>query len=126
MGVYGSKIENSNNYNLLEDDKITVNFVQIKKNSNSIYNVSLEQLNVLLGLNIPKYSIINKFEYPYLFCINSSININNIFREYGYEVGLITKQKVYKNEFNAHYKAIYSYDGENYYKLVRKTSFTNL
>ena len=116
MGITTSKTNTTDNYNLVKEEKITVNFIQIVKKHNT--NVSPEQLNMLLGLNVPKYSVLEGTEYPYLFCVSTHVDINNILREYGYDIGYCTKQKVFKNEFNAYHKAICSYSGNDYYKLV--------
>lgn len=116
MGINISKQQLSDNYNLYEDNEITVNFIQIRMGKKC--KVTLEQLNMLLGLNIPKYSILNNTDYPYLFCVGYVVDINKIMTEYGYDVGFSTKQKVFKNEFNAYHKAICSYNVNEYYKLV--------
>ncbi len=116
MGISESKPHHIDNYNLYEDNKITVNFIQIRKAKNC--DITLEQLNILLGLNTPKYSILKNTNYPYLFCVGNLVDINKIIEEYGYEVGYSTKQKVFTNEYNSYHKAICSYDVKEYYKLV--------
>jgi hypothetical protein len=115
MGIITSKKSTTDSYNLIEEDKITVNFIQVSKKSNC--NVTPDQLNMLLGLNVPKYSILEGTSFPYLFCVTTIVDINSIFRDYGYEVGFSTKQKVFKNEFNAYHIATCSYNGNDYYKL---------
>lgn len=116
MGVSFGKTNVTDNYNLIQDDKITVNFIQLAKTQEC--NVTPEQLNMLLGLNVPKYSILEGTEYPYLFCVSTIVDINNIVKDYGYEIGFSTKQKVLKSEFNAYYKAVCCYSGYECYKLV--------
>lgn len=116
MGTSTSKINTTDYNNLVKEEKITVNFICIGKKQES--NISLEQLNILLGLNIPKYSILEgTSSYPYLFCVSSDVDINKILKEYGYEIGYLTKQKVFKNEFNSYHRASCSYYGNELYKL---------
>ena len=116
MGIISSKTDITDCYNLIEEDKINVNFIQLQKKPNC--TITLEQLNVLLGLNMPKYSILENTNYPYLFCVDSIFNINEIVAEYGYEIGFSTKQKVLKNDFNSYNRAICTYSNYEYYKLV--------
>lgn len=80
---------------------ILVNFIHLKMSQT--FNVSSEQLN------IPKYSLIEGIEYPYLFCVGYQIDIDEIIKSYGYEIGFRSKQKVYKNEFNSYHKTVFSY-----------------
>ncbi len=115
MGIIASKIDTTDNYNLIKEEKITVNFIQIRKNQEC--NVSLEQLNMLLGLNVPKYSVLDGISYPYLFCVSSVVDISKILKEYGYDIGFSTKQQVLKNEFNAYHRAVCSYSYKEHYKL---------
>jgi len=115
MGIIASKIDTIDNYDLIKEEKIYVNFIQIAKNEEC--NTSLEQLNMLLGLNIPKYSVLDGTSYPYLFCVCSVVDINKILKEYGYKIGFLTKQKVLKNEFNSYHIATCSYSGNELYKL---------
>ena len=115
MGNSSSKTHMTDICNLIEEDKINVNFIQLQKKSNC--NIMPEQLNILLGLNVPKYSIMDGTTFPYLFCVGTIIDIDNIIKNYGYEIGFITKQKVFRNEFNANYQAICSYSGYDYYRL---------
>jgi hypothetical protein len=116
MGIISSKTNISDNYNLVEEDKITVNFIQIAKKQGC--NITPDQLNMLLGLDVPKYSILEGTSYPYLFCVSTIVDINTILRDYGYEIGFSTKQKIFKNEFNAYHRAVCSYSGNDCYKLV--------
>lgn len=115
MGLTSSKINIESEYKLYQDNMINVNFIQIKETTKSTVNP--EQLNVLLGLDTPKYSILEKTEYPYLYCIGFGENYDKIIRDYGYEIGFSTKQKVYRAEFNSFHRAICSYAGNEYYKL---------
>lgn len=115
MGTITSKNDTMDNYNLIKEEKIYVNFIQIAKNEKC--NVSLEQLNILLGLNIPKYSILEETSYPYLFCVCSVVDISKILEEYGYEIGFSTKLQVLKNEFNANYRATCSFTYKDWYGL---------
>jgi hypothetical protein len=115
-GIISSKINTTDNYNIIEEDKITVNFIQIAKKQGC--NITPDQLNMLLGLGVPKYSILEGSEYPYLFCVSIIVDINAILQDYGYEIGFSTKQKVFKNEFNAYHIAVCSYSGNDYYGLV--------
>lgn len=116
MGQSQTKTDNNSDYsNALKDDMITVNFIQLKKYPTS--TISPEQLNMLLGLSIPRYSIVEGTEYPYLFCVGNQIGIEEIIKSYGYEIGYRTRQKVYKNEFNAFHKTCFAYGGTDYYKL---------
>jgi hypothetical protein len=115
MGIITSKIDTTDNFDLIKEEIIIVNFIQIRKNQEC--NVSLEQLNMLLGLNVPKYSVLEGTCYPYLFCVNSIVDINKILKEYGYEIGYLTKQKVFKNKFNSDHRATCSYSGNDHYKL---------
>jgi hypothetical protein len=116
MGSLLSKINTDDNYKLYPDDIINVNFIQLQISSNSVVNP--DQLNVLLGLNIPKYSLLEGTKYPYLFCIGFVENFEKIIKDYGYEIGFSTKQKVYRAEFNNSHRATCSYHGDQYYKLV--------
>lgn len=115
MGVIQSTI-NEEEKNNLNDELIDVNFVQIKKTVNN--NISAEQLNMLLGLNVPRYSILVGTEYKYLYCVSSIVDINNIVRTYGYDVGFSKIQKVFKNEFNSYHRPIITYGENEYFKLV--------
>lgn len=118
MGIKLSKVRVSDNYDLRED-KITVNFIQIKKNPNS--NVTPEQLNVLFGLNIPKYSKLGDDEFPYLFCVHMTIDIQNIIKEYRYVIGSNVTYRVDKNKFNSQHKTNINYFANDYgrYELVK-------
>ena len=117
MGVTLSKLKITDCYNIVETDKITVNFIQLKKKN--YCNVSPEQLNMLLGLSVPKFSILEKSNYPYLFCVDSIVDIDKIATEYGYEIGFTTKIKVLKNNFNEYHKATCYYFDGGCYELVR-------
>lgn len=101
MGIIGSK-QSNDNYNLYNESIIDVLFCQLNKTNE--FSVSPEQLNALLGLNIPKYAIFEGTQFPYVFCVSSLTDINNISKEYGYEVGYITKQSIFKHEFSASHK----------------------
>ena len=126
MGIYSSKInteDNSSKINTednstkINNDLINVNFIQLKQKPGC--TVTPEQLNMLLGMNVPKYSILRETEYPYLFCVCDTIEIEEIVREYGYKIGVIIKQKVNKNEFNSnHITWCIYYSGNDIYKLV--------
>ena len=117
MGINQSTNTNSiDNYESFEEKFINICFVQLKQLSTS--NVKPEQLNVLLGLNVPKYSILEGTEYKYLFCVSSTVNIYDIARSYGYEIGYSTKQKINKIKFNSYHQAICTYSVNDYYKLV--------
>lgn len=115
MGIINSKTKPTDDYNLFEEDKITVNFIQVARKPNS--NVTPDQLNMLLGLNVPKYSILDRTSFPYLFCVSPHVDINSILRDYGYDIGFSTKQQVFKNEFTAYHRAVCSYIGNDYYRL---------
>jgi hypothetical protein len=115
MGNSSSKTQMNDICDSIEENKITVNFIQLQKMTNC--NVIPEQLNILLGLNIPKYSVLDGTNFPYLFCVGTMLDINDIIRNYGYEIGFTTKQKVLKNEYNAKYQAICSYRGYDFYRL---------
>lgn len=117
MGTRTSKIKISDVNQSYEDDKIEVNFVQLKKKQNC--NVTPERLNILFGINIPKYSFNGDLFYPYLFCVSKFININKIIFECGYDGCIPFEKKVFKREFNDYYKTKYeSVDGYDYYELV--------
>ena len=117
MGLSSSKVNVSDRYNLIEDNKITVHFVQLRKINNT--QITPEQLNILFGLNMPKYSILEGTSYPYLYCVSSLIDINTIANDYGYEVGFLTKQTIHKDQFNAYHKVTCLYSNANYYILER-------
>lgn len=109
MGITASKINATDDNNLVEEEKITVNFVEVKKKQGS--NVTPEQLNLLLGLDVPKYSILEGNIFPYLFCVSLYVDIESILRDYGYEIGNSTKQKVFRNEFNSNHRIACSRNG---------------
>jgi hypothetical protein len=116
MGISSSKIDCKTNDVLEKNDLVNVNFIQLKKGIGC--NVLPEQLNVLLGLNVPKFSELEGTEYPYLFCVSSVTDINKIIKEYRYVIGFETKQKVLRDEFNHNHRTACSYSGNEYYKLV--------
>jgi hypothetical protein len=109
MGNFLQKQNDLPNYDLMEDSEVTVNFIQIRPKSNS--TVSIEQFNVLLGLDIPKYSILENSVYPYVLCISTSIDIKKICSEYNFEIGIKTIQKIHKNEYNSKHIAIRTVEG---------------
>jgi hypothetical protein len=115
MGNLESQETIDNDYKLYEDEKINVLFVQVKKNKNC--NVELTQFNLLLGLNIPKYSILEGTHYPYLFCVSEKTDIYKIAKEYNYTVGFITKQTVLKSKFNSTHTAYWCCRGKHNYCL---------
>jgi hypothetical protein len=115
MGIINSIISRNDNNNLIDKSTINVSFIHIAKNSNC--NVTVDELNNLLGLYIPKYSILEGTNFPYLFCVNIFVDINNILKEYGYDIGFCKKQKVLKKQYNANHRAIMSYDNNECYKL---------
>jgi hypothetical protein len=61
------------NYNLYNEEQINVNFVQLAKLPGC--NITPVQLNKLLGLNIPKYCVVEGVEYPYVFCVSTIVDI---------------------------------------------------
>jgi hypothetical protein len=99
------------------NDTITVKFIHVSKNKHC--KITPEQLNMLLGLNIPKYSILEGTKFPYLFCVNTIININSILNEYGYEVGHSGTQKIFKSQFNKHHVACVCNNGSDCYELEK-------
>jgi hypothetical protein len=117
MGLNQSKSDNNNNddYNILNDNMVLVNFIQLKRLPGSV--VEPEQLNMLLGLNIPRYSIVVNTEYPYLFCVGNINGLENIIAGYGYQIGFIQKQKIYKQEYNSNHITVFTYSANDYYKL---------
>lgn len=117
MGATTSKVEVSDKYNLIQDEKITVHFVQLRKINNT--QITPEQLNILFGLNLPKYSILEGTFYPFLYCVSSLIDVTTIANDYGYEVGYLTKQTIHKDQFNAYHKATCLYSNADYYRLER-------
>lgn len=115
-------ILNSKTVSMKEEEPIMkVKFIRIAKNENC--NVTPDELHMLLGLNIPQYSIIHEkdTDFPYLFCVNTFVDIDSILRDYGYEIGFSVIQNVRQNQFNdkhtanyyPHYK-IYNYTLENW------------
>jgi hypothetical protein len=98
-------------------DIITVKFIQISKKTDC--KVTPDQLNMVLGLNIPKYSILEGSIFPYLFCVNTIIDINNILKEYGYEIGYSQKQKILKYQFNNNHTCVSCNSGYLCYKLEK-------
>jgi len=104
MGTSTSKI--NDNYNLYNEEMVDVYFCQLRQLPES--TTTPQQLNALLGLNIPKYSAFEDTFYPYVFCISVLIDIHKIAQEYGYKIGFISKHKVLKSEFNANYEVAYS------------------
>ncbi len=123
MGIFASTpiTPNTSNtpnfYNSIEENEIVVNFIQLQKKKNC--NVTPDQLNMLLGLEIPKYSILENSNYPYVFCVGLLTNIGKIVREYGYEIGLSTKLMVLKKKFNYDHMAICFFSNGGCYELVR-------
>ena len=98
-------------------ETITVKFIHVSKSKDC--KITPEQLNMLLGLNIPKYSILEGTKFPYLFCVNTIININRILNEYGYELGHSGTQKILKNKFNKNHVACVCNNGCDCYKLEK-------
>jgi hypothetical protein len=115
MGLNQSKSDNNDDFNILNDNMVLVNFIQLKRLPTS--TVSPEQLNMLLGLNTPRYSIVENTEYPYLFCVGNINGLENIIAGYGYQIGFIQKQKIYKQEYNSNHITVFTYSGNDYYKL---------
>ena len=117
LSASSSKINIEDNNNFIKDDLVNVNFIQLKQLSNCV--VTPDQLNLLLGLSVPKYSVLEGTEYPYLFCVSGLVDINTIVKEYKYQIGFSTIQKVFRNEFNSSHRATiaYNYNEPEYYKL---------
>lgn len=120
MGISSSILNMNNsqdNYKLYYDEeKINVLFVHLAQLPGC--NASPEQLNMLLGLNLPKYAIFNGTEYPYVFCVSPLIDIEKISREYGYIVGYSSKIEVFRYEFNSNYRVKASFLQNKYYRLT--------
>lgn len=119
MGVSSSKIDAETNDYMSDTNLINVNFIQLKKGIGS--NVTPEQLNILLGLNVPKYSKLENDEFPYLFCLNVTTNIQNIIREYRYVIGTNVMCQVDRNKFNAQHKTCINYFADEFgkYELLK-------
>ena len=115
LSLSSSEINPEIQNNLTKDDLVFVNFVQLKQSEDCVVNP--EQLNLLLGLNVPKYSKLEATTYPYLFCICSLVDIDKIDMEYKYEIGISALQRVSKKKFNSNHRAIISYKDYNDYEL---------
>ena len=120
MGIITSKQPKIHDqYHLYDEEMINVYFVKMSQLPSC--SITPEQFNVILGLNIPKYfafEIDDNKPYPYIYCIPVLMDINKIADEYGYRIGFISKQKVFKSEFNANHEVRICYDGS--YKLVKR------
>ncbi len=120
MGISSSKIDCETDDGVLADnDLVNVNFIQLKRGIGC--NVTPEQLNILLGLNVPKYSYLGDDEFPYLFCVHITTDIQNIIREYRYVIGSNITYKVDKNKFNSQHKTSINYFVSDFekYELVK-------
>ena len=117
LSVSSSKINIEDNNNFTVGDLINVNFIKLRQLPNCV--VTPDQLNLLLGLTVPKYSVLEETEYPYLFCVSGLVDIHTIVKEYKYQIGFSTIQKVFRNEFNSSHRATigYNYNELVYYKL---------
>lgn len=123
MGITFSGNDNINDLNKMSNELINVNFVQLRKNSKC--NVTPEQFNLLLGLNVPKFSILPETLYPYLFCVSVLVDIEKICFEYGFDIGHKYLQKIYKNEYNCYHYAILDYNNHlEPYKLIKNNSIS--
>lgn len=123
MGIKFSSNDNIDDFNKTSNEFINVNFVQLRKNSKCI--VTPEQFNLLLGLNVPKFSILQETSYPYLFCVSGMIDIDRICFEYGFDIGHKYQQKIYKNEYNCYHYTMLDYNNHlEPYKLIKNNSIS--
>jgi hypothetical protein len=111
MGNSNSKSKHEN-YVLYDDDMINVLFIQVKPKDGCY--TDLQQFNLLLGLNIPKYAIYEGTEYPYVFCVHETSDIHKIANEYHYEIGFSQKMKLSKSQFNSKHKIAWNSFSEPY------------
>ncbi len=100
-------------YNL--DELMSVHFIQVTKKPGC--NVTPEQLNTLLGSNIPKYSTLDGTIYPYLYCISDKDNLNKILDDNGYKLGFSKTQQIFKTDFSSRFQARPCYTGKDSYFL---------
>jgi hypothetical protein len=118
MGTKFSKsINDADNYTKMDENDclMEVKFIQLKTTEKC--KVSPDQLNLLLGSKIPRYSIVDRTEYSYLYCVKDMSLASKIINENGYEIGFNAKQKIYKTEFNEGYKT--GFDSNFNYKLYK-------
>jgi hypothetical protein len=93
--IHTTEINNNNNVNVF--------FVQLAQLSDSF--TTPEQLNLLLGLGTPKYGTLEGTRFPYLFCVHETTNIEQIAKEYKYDILYKQKYTVLKSQFNPSYVA---------------------
>ncbi len=90
------------------DNNVNVFFVQLKQLKDSF--TTPEQLNLLLGLGTPKYGMLEGTPYPFLFCVHETTNIEEIAKEYKYDILIKEKTTVLRSNFNSSYQAIKGYN----------------
>ena len=142
MGCKSSKICIVNNSDDIIYDIINVKFVVLKKKSNEEINnsfnetileltsefdennilpeknISHEELNNILGKDIPRLNYENGLSYELLYCIESSCDIDKIIKQYEYKICYIYETKVLKSQFNSKYMPIHFYNKKEYFKLI--------
>lgn len=101
-------------------DKVMVIFFQVRKNKECILNAGDLRIFLSDDINkVPKHTEFDKLEYPYLFCADSSIDIKRLCEDFGFDVGLMTKQVVLKSQFNSNYRTDFNNERGDIYKLVK-------
>jgi hypothetical protein len=99
---------------LFEPKKLEVNFIQI----NQPFYISVDDLILKFGNDIPKYNIIEGTDYYYLLCIPAEIDIIDLAEIYKFKISIMHTSFVDKNKFNSKYIAGISYkNDEDYYQL---------
>ncbi len=114
MGCYNTKIKND------KHNIINVKFIHLtksQKNYNSS-NIKPEELNDIFGKNTPRFCCNDGSRYPYIFCVKSNFDYENIALEHGYVVGKIIDDSICETKFNSSYKIIHFYVKKEYYSLV--------
>jgi len=121
MGCQNSKIyilNDVNHTNNLDKELIDVKFVNLVKNKNVKINITPEELNDLLGDNIPKFCYEDEMGSNLIYCVLESCNIEEIAEKYGYEICNIYKTSVNKCYFNSKHIPIHFYNKKEYWKLI--------
>lgn len=110
-------VDYSNKYRA--QNKMLVIFFQVKESKECFF--SIENFPILLGEypnGIPKYSVLENTEYPYLFCADHKIDIKKVCGEFGFEIGFYTKQLISEDKFNSLHKTTYIYHNIDRFDLV--------
>ena len=83
--------------------------------SASIYNHGIKQLSNEFGKNIPHFSPYEGGKMGFitnLYCVDENINVEEICKNYNYEMGNPTKMLIEDNMYNSNYTIYNTYNKE--------------